>query len=202
MSWNLSGTYFENCNCDVICPCTWSGLQQAATHDRCLAFLAFHVEEGEIEGTDVSGHTFALVIESPRVMADGGWKVGVLLDDRADAQQVEAFHRVLSGQAGGVPEMLLPLIGELVGLEQVPVTFEKTDGQHRATFGEVASVGVHNLYSTEDREAPVRLANVYHPANDTLTMTRGGKGNRVDTFGISFDGAGTSGFAAPFSWAG
>ncbi len=80
MSWNLSGTYFENCNCDVICPCTWSGLQQKATNDRCVAFLAFHVEDGEIDGTDVGGHTFAMVIDSPQVMADGNWKAGVLLE--------------------------------------------------------------------------------------------------------------------------
>ena len=26
MAWTLEGTYFENCSCDTICPCTWSGL--------------------------------------------------------------------------------------------------------------------------------------------------------------------------------
>lgn len=200
MSWNLSGTYFENCNCDVICPCTWSGLQQKATNDRCLAFLAFHVDKGEIDGVDVGGRTFAMLIDSPPVMADGEWKVGVLLDDGADDAQVEGFHRVLSGQAGGTPEMLAPLIGEIVGFEQVPVSFEETDGHHRASFGDAASVGVDDVYSTEDSEGPVRLTNVFHPANDTLTMTRGADGNSVNVFGISFEGAGTSGFAAPFSW--
>ena len=44
MAWNLEGTYFENCSCDTICPCTWSGLTAPATHDRCLAMLAFHVD--------------------------------------------------------------------------------------------------------------------------------------------------------------
>ena len=24
MSWNLSGSYFESCSCDVVCPCTAS----------------------------------------------------------------------------------------------------------------------------------------------------------------------------------
>lgn len=202
MAWSLSGTYFENCNCDAICPCTWSGFQHEATHDRCLAFLTFHVEEGQIDDTDVSGRTFALVIDSPAVMAQGSWKVGVLLDDGADEQQVEGFHRVLSGQAGGVPAMLQPLIAEVVGLEQVPVSFEKVDGQHRATFGDAASLRVDETYATEDSSGPVRLTNVFHPANDTLTMARGAEGNRVDAFGVSFEGAGTSGFAAPFAWSG
>ncbi len=202
MAWSLSGTYFENCNCDVICPCTWSGMQQEATHDRCLAFLAFHVEDGEIEGVDVSGRTFAMVIDTPPVMTSGDWKVGILLDDGADEAQVAGFHQVLSGQSGGVPAMLGPLIAEVVGFEQVPVSFDETDGQHRATFGDAASIQVDDIHATPDSEGPVRLTNVFHPANDTLTMARGGDDNTVNIFGIAFEGAGTSGFAAPFSWSG
>ena len=199
MSWHMEGTYFENCNCNVICPCTWSGFGQPATHDRCTAFLAFHVEDGEVDGTDVSGRSFAMVIDAPALMGEGNWRVGVLLDDGADATQVDAFHHVLTGELGGPPAVLTPLISELLGLEQVPVTFEEVDGQHRARFG-ASNVGVDDLHATEDQDA-VRLVNVFHPANDTLTMTRG-VGSKIDAFGIAYDGDGTSGFAAPFAWAG
>lgn len=201
MAWMMEGTYFENCSCDAICPCTWSGLQEKATHDRCKAFLVFHVDRGDVEGTDISGRTFALVLDTPQVMAEGNWRLGVLLDDGADEDQVEAFQKVLSGEAGGPPSLLQPLIGELLGFEQVPVTFEETDGQHRARFGDRADVEVQELLATPDSSEPVRLVNVFHPANSTLTMARG-TDSRIDAFGISFDGRGTSGFAAPFSWAG
>ena len=202
MGWSMSGTYFENCNCDVICPCTWSGFQQAATHDRCLAFLAFHVDEGDIDGVDVAGRTFAMVLDTPAVMAEGGWKVGVLLDDGADEAQVAGMQQVLSGQAGGVPAMLAPLIGEIVGLAQVPVTFEETDGQHRASFGDGTRLAVSDIHATDDIDEPVRMTNIFHPANSTLTMSRGHDGNQVEAFGIAFAGAGTSGFSAPFAWEG
>jgi hypothetical protein len=26
MTWQIEGTYFENCNCDMVCPCSTSGL--------------------------------------------------------------------------------------------------------------------------------------------------------------------------------
>jgi hypothetical protein len=26
MAWRLKGTYFENCNCNMVCPCSTSGL--------------------------------------------------------------------------------------------------------------------------------------------------------------------------------
>ncbi len=50
MSWQLSGTYFENCSCDMVCPCTTSGLTKAADRERCRVVLAFHVERGDIDG--------------------------------------------------------------------------------------------------------------------------------------------------------
>ena len=79
MAWTLEGTYFENCSCDTICPCTWSALTAKATHDRCKAMLAFHIDRGDIDGVDVSGLTFALVADTPPVMSDGGWKLGVVV---------------------------------------------------------------------------------------------------------------------------
>jgi len=47
MAWHLDGTYFENCSCDMVCPCTTSGLSMPADQERCRVVLAFHVERGE-----------------------------------------------------------------------------------------------------------------------------------------------------------
>src|SRR3954454_22418223 len=117
MAWTLQGTYFENCSCDTICPCTWSGLTAHATHDRCKAVLAFHVDRGDVEGVDVSGLTFALVIDTPPVMSDDGGKVGAVPDDAATEEQTAALGRLIGGELGGPPAMLGPLIGEMAGIE-------------------------------------------------------------------------------------
>src|SRR5947208_2349173 len=127
MAWTLAGTYFENCSCDTICPCTWSGLTAHATHDRCKAVLAFHVDKGDIEGVDVSGLTFALVVDSPPVMSDGNWKLGVVMDAAASEEQLAAFGRVLGGELGGPPAMLGPLIGEMAGIEPAAAEWRQTD---------------------------------------------------------------------------
>ena len=47
--------------------------------DRCRALLAYHVESGEIDGVDVSGLSFALFLDTPRVMAEGNRRAGGLL---------------------------------------------------------------------------------------------------------------------------
>jgi hypothetical protein len=198
MAWTLEGTYFENCSCDTICPCTWSGLTAKATKDRCKAMLAFHIDRGDVEGVDVGGLTFALVVDSPPVMSDGGWKVGVVLDGAADEAQAGALGRVLGGELGGPPAMLGPLIGEIVGIEQAPVEWSQSDGSLSVRFGDLIDVAVEEYVSGELAE-PVRLVNVFHPASTTLTVSPATK-SKVDVLGISFDGTGTSGFTAPYAW--
>ena len=49
MSWKVSGSYFESCSCDVVCPCTAS-LSLGATRDRCRIVLVFNVKDGEVDG--------------------------------------------------------------------------------------------------------------------------------------------------------
>lgn len=198
MVWSLQGTYFENCSCDTVCPCTWSGLTAHATHDRCLAMLAFHIDRGDVDGVDVSGLSFALVIDSPPVMADGGWKVGVVLDASATEEQAGALGRVVGGELGGPPAMLGPLVGEIAGIERAPAQWHQAGEVVSVRFGDLIDVSVGTVHSGGLPD-PVQLVNVFHPANTTLTVAPATK-SKVEAFGISFDGTGTSGFTAPYAW--
>src|SRR4029453_12499020 len=83
MAWRLEGTYFENCPCDMVCPCTTSGLTMPADVERCRVVLVFNVGSGEIDGTDVSGLTVAMLADTPQLMADGDWRVGLFMDEAA-----------------------------------------------------------------------------------------------------------------------
>ena len=198
MVWSLEGTYFENCSCDTICPCTWSGLTAKSTHDRCKAMLAFHIDRGDVEGVDVAGLTFAMVLDTPPVMSEGNWKVAIVLDSAASADQAGALGRVLGGELGGPPAMLGPLIGEMVGIVQAPAEWRQSDGSFAVRFGELIDVECET-FTAGDQPEPVRLVNVFHPASNTLTLSPATK-SKVDVLGITFDGSGTSGFNSPFAW--
>ena len=169
MAWRLEGTYFESCSCDEICPCTWSALSAKATLDRCRALLAYHVASGEVDGVDVSGLSFALFLDTPPVMSEGNWRVGVYLDDAASDSQAERLGAVLSGQLGGPPAMLGPLIGEMLGVEQAPITYSEDGRGHHVRIGDAIDVGVEDFVALEGQD-PVRLTNVFHPSNTTLTV--------------------------------
>src|SRR3981081_3918303 len=100
MSWIIEGRYFENCSCEVVCPCTAS-LALGADNDYCRFALVFHVDSGEVEGVDVSGVTLAAVGESGKYMHEGNWRLGVLMDESASDQQAEKLGAVFGGQLGG-----------------------------------------------------------------------------------------------------
>jgi hypothetical protein len=50
--------------------------------------------------------------------------MGLFTDERADEQQREALQAIFSGQAGGWPASFAAFIGEVRGVEFVPITFE------------------------------------------------------------------------------
>ncbi|MGH2436561.1 MAG: DUF1326 domain-containing protein, partial [bacterium] len=69
----------------------------------------------------------------PGFAFDGGWTVGVYLDARATAEQVQALGAIFSGQAGGWPALLSGLIAHQLEPRQVAITFERVNGEHRIT---------------------------------------------------------------------
>jgi len=200
MAWRFDGTYFESCSCDAICPCTWSALTAKATLDRCRALLAYHIQSGEIDGVDVSGLTFALFLDTPPVMAEGNWRVGVFLDDAASDAQTERLGAVLSGTLGGPPAMLGPLIGEMLGVAKASISYSDDGRGHHVRVGDSVEVGVRDFVAIDGQD-PVRLTNVFHPSNTTLTVAPASTA-QLSTFGIDWGREGQSGFSAPFSWAG
>jgi hypothetical protein len=200
MAWRLEGTYFESCSCDEICPCTWSAFTARATLDRCRALLAYHVDSGEIDGVDVSGLSFALFLDTPPVMIEGNWRVGVYLDDAASDSQAEWLGAVVSGQLGGPPAMLGPLIGEMLGVARAPIIYSEDGRGHHVRIGDAIDLGVADFVAIEGQD-PVRLTNVPHPSNTTLTVAPANAAH-LSTFGIDWGREGQAGFSAPFSWAG
>jgi hypothetical protein len=196
MAWNLQGRYLESCNCDVVCPCAAS-FSLAADNERCQVVLAFHIDSGEIDGTDVSGLTVALVADTPQVMKDGNWRVGALIDEAASEEQAGKLGAVFSGQLGGPPAALGPLIGENLGAEQLPMEFD-SNGTHRLKAGDDVELEVENVvpFGKESSE-PVKLVGVFSPASTELTIAQA-KTGRVNVFGIEYEAK--SAVTTSFSW--
>jgi|SRR5215203_2417801 len=199
MAWQIEGTYFETCSCDVVCPCTAS-LALGADNDYCRVTLVFSVAEGDVDGTDVGGLTVAAVADTPKVMTDGNWRLGVFIDDAASPEQAEALGGVFSGALGGPMEALGPLIGENLGVERAPIEVREEGLTHSVRIGDAIDFEIEDVvpFGVESGE-PARLTGIFHPAGSELTIARATRSS-ISAFGIEFEGR--SGFSsANFAWA-
>jgi hypothetical protein len=199
MAWSIAGSYFETCSCDVVCPCTAS-LSLGATNDYCRVVLVFNVKRGEVEGVDVSGLTVAAIADTPKVMTDGNWRLGVFIDAAASDEQAEKLGGVFSGALGGPMEGLGPLIGENLGVERAPIEVREEGLTHSVRIGDAVDFEIEDVvpFGVESGE-PARLVGIFHPAGSELTVARATR-SRIDAFGISYEGA--SAFShSEFAWA-
>ncbi|MGZ4291989.1 MAG: DUF1326 domain-containing protein [Gaiellaceae bacterium] len=199
MAWKIAGSCFETCSCDVVCPCTAS-LSFGATNDYCRVVLVFHVKDGEVEGVDVSGLTVAAVADTPKVMTDGNWRIGVFIDAAASDEQAEKLGGVFSGALGGPMEALGPLIGENLGVERAPIEVQEDGLRHSVRIGDAVDFEIEDIvpFGVESGEA-AKLVGIFHPAGPDLTVAHATR-SRIDAFGISYEGK--SAFSrSEFAWA-
>ena len=200
MSWTVEGTYFENCNCNFACPCAVTSFGAPATQDRCQIVLAYHIEKGQIDGVDVGGHSVAVIADAPAKMLDGGWRVGLIIDDKASKEQADKLAGVFAGQMGGPMASLAPLIGEVLGIEQHPMEYRDSGRKHHLKIGSDIAIDVEEYVPAfEGLSEPTKVVGVFHPSNTTLTMARPTE-SRIKAFGMEFHNSGKSAFSAPYRW--
>ncbi|SFL13972.1 DUF1326 domain-containing protein [Geodermatophilus ruber] len=200
MAWNLRGSYVETCSCELMCPCNLS-LDHGATYDFCRVTLVFSIRTGEVDGTDIGGRRVALIADTPKVMTEGNWRLGVFVDDQASEEQLDKLVQVFGGQLGGPMAALAPLVGEVVGVERAAIEVRDDGLRHSVRVGDVIDFEVEDIvpFGKEDGR-PVRFDGMFHPVAPDLTMAEARR-SRIDAFGIRYEGK-TGLSTAEFSWSG
>jgi hypothetical protein len=199
MSWSMTGEYVETCSCELMCPCNLS-LDHGATYDFCRVTLVFDIREGEIDGTDVAGLKVAAIADTPKVMTEGNWKLGVFVDDQASDEQADKLVQVFGGQLGGPMAALAPLIGEMLGVERAPIEVRHDGLRHSVRVGDAIDFEIEDIvpFGVQDGR-PVRFDGMFHPVGSDLTMAEA-KRTQINAFGIQYEGK-TGLSKSGFSWA-
>ena len=94
--WRIKGQFLMSCNCDVWCPCVLSLGKAMPTYTRCLSWWCIHIDEGYAGDVALGGLTVGLMLETPGPLAEGGWSIGVYLDEKGNPAQDEILERVFS----------------------------------------------------------------------------------------------------------
>ena len=198
MSWNVTGDYVETCSCELMCPCNLS-FDHGATYDFCRVTLVFSIRQGAVDSTDVAGCKVALIADTPKVMTEGNWRVGVFIDDGATDEQFERLVQVFSGQIGGPMAALAPLIGEMLGVRRAAIHVEEDGLRHSVRIGDEIDFEIEDIvpFGVETGQ-PVRFSGMFHPVGSDLTMAEA-KRSKISAFGIEYEGK-TGLSKSDFAW--
>jgi hypothetical protein len=102
--WRASGTYFEACNCEAICPCRRQGgrkLTTGSTYGICDFALSWQILDGAWSEVPLSGLPVVMAGSYADHETGKPWRVCLYIDEAADEAQQVALTEIFLGRAGG-----------------------------------------------------------------------------------------------------
>ncbi len=122
-SWNVKGDWFDVCNCNIPCPCTFA---QTPSYGDCQGVMAYHINRGQYGETSLDGLNVLILDSFKGNIWAGETKADLALffDERADEDQRKALDMIFTGKAGGLMGKFANLFGKVRGLEYAPIKFE------------------------------------------------------------------------------
>jgi hypothetical protein len=154
--WHVSGSYFESCNCEPICPCRRIGERPSgrSTYGECFGTLSWHITSGEADGLDLSGLGIALSLRYFDDEPGSPWSVILYVDDRANPRQFDALADIFLGRAGGTP--LHNFAASIGTVHAIRAAHIKLD--HRSQHQEIVISDMVTVRAADDVDSDVPVA--------------------------------------------
>ena len=202
--WQLKGDYFENCNCQILCPCVIPGSSGEPTEGHCDVGFAFSIEQGDFNGpsldeVSLDGLRFVIAAYTPGIMGAGNWTTAFYVDQRANLVQRDALGRILSGDIGGPMAAWMPLTSDFRGTKYVEIDHQVRGLERSVVIPGIMDFHVEGIKAGRRRRSPVRLENTGHPVSSTLALARG-TGSTYTDHGMNWDNTGKNAHYAKFQW--
>lgn len=155
MGYELEGRMAETCTCYTFCPCV-AGLEPDG--GTCEFSWVFQFDAGTINGVDVSGLRMGALghLDGAPGAKPDAVRLAMFIDDRATQAQEAALLEVFGGKAGGPLAELASLVGEVVAVERVPLSFDISEGVGTFAIGGVARGEIEVLRSADGTPTTIR----------------------------------------------
>jgi hypothetical protein len=205
LEWRVAGDWFDVCKCGIPCPCTFA---QAPTYGDCEGILAWHIREGHYGDVRLDGlNVVALGSFEGNIWEGAKATVGIYMDERADESQRGPLQVIFGGGGGGWPGEFARMIGEMRGIEWVPITFEIADdlaywaaevpGKATARAEALSGPTTRDNQRVQLHNAPGAEVGPGQIATWGTATT-----DRADGFGFKWEWDGRSSKHFPFDWNG
>jgi hypothetical protein len=195
--WSLRGEMALSCSCTVFCPCVLSLGEHPPTENRCQTWAGIRIDSGQFDQVDLSGINIGLMMDLPGIMARGNWTAALFVDDKAPIQAVKGLTRIFTGRVGGTTHLLSILVGQFLGVHQIPITYE-TQGDTRIVTLEKYGGGAITPVRGKD-EGNVVIRNSQYWIGPDVIVSKADK-SRFRGFGRNWNLAGRSAEIVKLDW--
>jgi hypothetical protein len=198
VNWRVSGSYFEVCNCDAICPCRRRGgqkLTSGSTYGVCEFALSWFITRGQSGSMSLEGRSVVLAGRYRDGDPGKPWTVCLYVDEGASHGQQYALADIFLGRRGGTPmENYAGAIGEVVAVRQAAIQLEHRPGHWFMRAGDYVTA---KAVATVNSELPIScgIPGHNHPGHEVLADLM-----RVDDESLSWQVHGRCGFATDFDY--
>lgn len=199
-SWALKGELVLSCNCTVFCPCVLSLGNHPPTEGYCQTWAGFRIDAGHFDDVDLSGLNLGLIMEIPGYMSRGNWTAGLFLDERASIYAEKAIGRIFTGKAGGTTSLLSILVGNFLGMQRAPISYEVRDRTRLFQIPKIID-GAVTPVPGEDAEGDTRITNSQYWIAPEIIVAKSER-SKMRAFGRNWNFAGRSAEICKLDWRG
>lgn len=196
-AWAVSGSYFEVCNCEAICPCrsVGGGPGGRSTYGDCRFALSWLVIDGHADGVDLSNRSVVMAGWYDDDEDGSPWRVTLYVDDRASDPQFDALTNIFLGRRGGATfEQFARAIAEVHNVLRADITLSHVRRRwsiRASTFIDVAA----STPVASDQRVTCGIPGHKHPGEEVVAERF-----MVEDDPLSWDFRGRCGFATNFAY--
>jgi hypothetical protein len=124
--------------------------------------------------------------------------VALFIDDKAPIQTVKSLTRIFTGRVGGTTHLLSILVGQFLGVHQIPITYE-TQGDTRVVSLDKYGGGTITPVKGKQEGENVVIRNSEYWVGPDVIVARADK-SRFRGFGRNWNLAGRSAEIVKLDW--
>ena len=199
-AWHVSGSYFEACNCDAICPCRRQGgqkLTSGSTYGVCSFALSWKIADGHFGATPLSGLSAVLAGSYRDDETGKPWRVTIYVDDRGIPEQQLALTQIFTGQAGGTAfKNYAAAIGHVYSVRPARIDLDHRPDHRSIKAGDYVVVRGGTPVAAPNGAVSCGIPGHDHPGDEVRTELL-----RVADPPLEWEVVGRCGFASDFRYA-
>jgi hypothetical protein len=151
-SWSVSGSYYESCNCQAVCPCRRLNGKPGgdSTYGVCQFLLSWDILRGEAGGVGLAGRQVVMAGFYSDAETGKPWSIKLFIDDKAEPDPYRELERIFLGKGGGNMPFTTN-IATVMDVRRAKISLLHEPGRESIRVGELGTSAVARRADYEGR---------------------------------------------------